>query len=193
MASFIPDSVLDVPIDNIKYIKRALFVNGGNDNVYIACFCKDESGKQLPAIKKTKAMFGCHNSGAGCKAPACGFKISCYAVKFIKDGELLRDAFALLDTPVCGTCGQSCLQVTFSSPIKDFVGLAGYTCGCVAYKDRIDIPLEDKSVSASWNIGNYLEYRQKIFGDVNPKLKVLAAQIKVDDEPKTKKVYIPMD
>jgi hypothetical protein len=193
MACAIPDSCFDVPIDNVKFIKRSLFVNAGNDNVYVACFCKDANGRQLPAIKKTKIFFACHHSGVGNKTPACGFKVSVYACKFIKEGDLLQDPFGQLTVPVCGSCASSVLQVVYSSPIKDFIGLGGYTCVCASYKERLDIPLEDKSISESWSIQNYFDHRQKIFGEINPKLKVLAAQVKIDEPSKSKKVYIPLD
>lgn len=193
MANSIPDSVFDIPVDNVKTIKRSLFVNNGGDNIYIACFCKDDKGTQQAAIKKTKAVFACHNSGAGSKAQPCGFKISAFAAKFIKEGDILRDPYAPIDTPVCKTCGCSELRVVFSSPIKDTLGLAAYTCTCMPWNTRIDVPLEDKMVASGFYISNYLAHREKVFGELNPKLKTLNAQIKTDGEPKAKKVYIPSD
>lgn len=191
--SLIPDTICDIPVDNVKYIKRKLIVHSGGDNIYIACFCKDEQGVQLPAIKTSKNIFYCQNKKAGSKTTPCGFQVSAYAVKFIKDGDLMREPFGEITVPICGSCGYSVLQVVYSSPIKDFIGLAGYTCQCTSYKDRIDIPLTDKSISSGWYIANYLSYREKVFGDMNPKLRVLNSQIKTDDEPKQKKTYIPLE
>jgi hypothetical protein len=191
-ATKIPDSILDIPLDNVKFIKRKLMVNAGPDKIYLACFCKDANGQQLPAIKKTKQTFACHHSGSNSKLTPCGFKATHQVLNFIKDGDLLRDPFGELNTPICGTCGTSMLQLIFSSPIKDFIGLVNYSCMCPNYKDRIDIPLEDKSVSDGWYIANYFKHRETMFGDQNPKLRVMASQVKVD-EPQSKKVYIPMD
>lgn len=171
----IPNSVLDVPIDGQTYLKRKLFVTVEGKPTYIACWCKDANGVQLPAVKKSKGMFHCHFDGVEHNitgSQKCGFYISEQTIKYLQESNCLAH-LGEINMPLCGICGTSIIRPTVSNTLyKNLIGNLNFTCQCKSAKNggqgQMIEQIDSRDTKKDWNLGNYYAYRAQKYGDANP-------------------------
>jgi hypothetical protein len=189
--SFLPQSLFDPAVKpkanltNVKFTetRKLIETDEKTKNSWLACFCKDKEGLQLPALKKTARTYLCHyaNIKNNPSQQQCGFRINQDTLTHLDKHKILKHN-SLMRFPICKICAGSWLILSTSEKNRDAHGGIQYICNCDPYSHKINIPIDDDSVSKDFNLDNYYLARKSI----NPSFKTDIA-----NNPASSAFYIP--
>jgi len=181
----IPESVFELPPQDVYFVKRRLIDDGK-----LRCFCLGNDGKQLEASRSSNTVFGCNNVHK-MKNPdgnVCGFRMNISPLKFLKQYNILAHQNELT-VPICKKCLVSWLLLSESTKIPNYVGNLGYSCECQPYVTRINFPVNDKAVAQDFNVSNWLKGKLALYTKTYNKETTQSAKKEV--EKKEPKYYVP--
>jgi hypothetical protein len=144
---------------NINFVKRKLVEQGADGVSYLACFCRGTDGRQLPALKKTARSFTCNKTNT-LLASKCGFRINQPTITHLQQHNIIKQC-GELTVPVCKTCCGSWLLYSNSEKIRDkeLQHVIAYVCNCDPFSKKINVPIDDISVSEDFDLTAYANSR----------------------------------
>lgn len=158
-ASVFDDSRPPANTSNINFVKRKLVEQGPDGVSFLACFCRDATGRQLPALKKTSRTFMCNKSNSTV-TNKCGFRINQPTLTHLQQHNIVQQC-GELTVPICKDCCGSWLLYSNSEKIKDkdLQHVIAYVCNCDPFSKKINVPIDDACVAHDFNMTAYANSR----------------------------------